>query len=409
MDELSEEDIGLLSSTSSSAWTQLPPNCEYDSRPVYIKLCCSVTSSRLVLLLTDIRSGVWYESFDELHAINIRIRVSAREPSFTRDSQSQSQAESQFSELKQEDAVSKLFAEILAYTRHTGQTAQLDIKTDSDMELVLHLPSLPFKFRLDKLPNAMSHRLLYDLFFSPLAGIVQAILTAGFIRLEEHAQMTDDAGEQSTHLGPVLLAALQRYGQAVARVPKQKRIEIKPLEEGPTLSADDGHPPQADTEIDPDQTLASTPPPQPSIPKHQASLPGESERGQGRKNRRSKDKAAETSDSSATESSEDEKNIDDKPKKPLRRQRVTTTPEDKVIPERPTSPPTSAKISPSPVPIRSISKETEAEKKERQIASTSPNLKAPVPVLKRPPPGASAGRGSPAKRGKKGLQWSNFG
>ena len=98
-----------------------------------------------------------------------------------------SQSDSQIAELKQEDAVSALFAELLDYTQHICGKAELQVKTESDTNLFLHLPSLVFRFRLDKITAALGFRLLCDLLYTPLAGIVQAVLSAGVTKLEQHA------------------------------------------------------------------------------------------------------------------------------------------------------------------------------------------------------------------------------
>lgn len=177
-----QDDIALLSSETSSQWLKLPGDTSMNGLPVYLKIASSIKTSRLVVLLTDIRSGVWCEVFSELRALHVRIRVSARD--ITESQQSQSQ--SQISELKAEEAASQLFTELADYAKYANQRADLTIKSDAELEVLLHLPSLSFKLRLDKLSQNTSHVLLYDFIFSPLVGIAQAILSAGVTKLEEH-------------------------------------------------------------------------------------------------------------------------------------------------------------------------------------------------------------------------------
>jgi hypothetical protein len=176
-----------LTSETSSQWLKLPGTTSVNDLglPVYLKIASSLKTSRLVVLLTDIRSGVWCEVFSELRALHVRIRVSARDVTSTSESQ-QSQSQSQISDLKAEEAASQLFQELADYAKYANQRADLTIKSEAEVEVLLHLPSLSFKLRLDKLSQSTSHILLYDLIFSPLAGIAQAILSAGVTKLEEH-------------------------------------------------------------------------------------------------------------------------------------------------------------------------------------------------------------------------------
>lgn len=248
----SQDDIALLKSTESTAWTSVrTPRLTNNateagssaSRPIeasqpyyYYKICCSLAKKRLVVLVTDLRHGVHYEELDDLRAIHTRIRVCARESSKRRtDSQDQSQDQSptqsqsqtqeegsQISQLGQEEAVSQLFLELMNFSLTSGQTSELHIPSyteDSltastghgDPYLLLHLPSLTFRFRLDRMSPELSNRLLSDLFISPLIRVAQAILDAGVTKLEEHPHVSgSEAFWSELGKGPLTLSDIDR-------------------------------------------------------------------------------------------------------------------------------------------------------------------------------------------------------
>lgn len=110
----------------------------------------------------------------------------------SRDDESQRDSQSQIAEMKEGEAVSALcteLADLLSYSL-TDKDARLHSRGDEELEITLQLPSLPFKFRLDKASPRLTARVLGDLLLKPLLGVTNAMITAGVTKLEEHAHVS---------------------------------------------------------------------------------------------------------------------------------------------------------------------------------------------------------------------------
>lgn len=129
-----QADISCLA-TAGTPWYRLPlTTCSYEGLPLYLKIYSSLSTNRLIAVLTDVRSGVWCEAFTELRAIHVRTRLSQKS-SAARGSQSQSQSESQasYSEMKQEEAASNLFDELREFFRYKDGASSLEVNSDQDV------------------------------------------------------------------------------------------------------------------------------------------------------------------------------------------------------------------------------------------------------------------------------------
>lgn len=120
---LFQEEVTCLRA-SSRPWYKLPDNCKHDELPLYIKLCTDMNEQKngLIVLLTDVRSSVWMEYFGESRAIHIRIKVSARET-----------PKSTYTDLKEKEAVAKLFEGLDTYSNTLDADASIESKSESEV------------------------------------------------------------------------------------------------------------------------------------------------------------------------------------------------------------------------------------------------------------------------------------
>ena len=102
------------------------------SSPFYLKLLhlTSPYSSRLVAVLTDLKTGVYSETFESARSILVRLRVSNNNSSAQADS---GQGAAQLEGLSQDEAVQLLFTQLREWYGHAGPKASLETRNDDEV------------------------------------------------------------------------------------------------------------------------------------------------------------------------------------------------------------------------------------------------------------------------------------
>lgn len=93
--------------------------------------------------------------------------------------------------MDEHEAVDTVLSEISDFVKHDigDNVASLEQKGSDEMQIILSLPSLPFRFRLDRASPQLCWRVISDLLLRPLLDVTNAVLGSASIDLGEYTDV----------------------------------------------------------------------------------------------------------------------------------------------------------------------------------------------------------------------------